>query len=177
MAPTVEFGRRALLVNDLVLAEQFYGEVLVEILGGGIDSRYMLTTDELIEAQRPPVRGSKAPGGAWFSRPPYTKVQVGKTSILLHVAPYHIQEPPPKQLRGTPRLALSAAGAQIDRAVETLRRRGIPFEGPVEHTPTSPVARSLYFKDPSGNFLELCCPREDRGTPETEARIEFQRKG
>lgn len=161
MEADVEFGRRAVLVNDLVLAEKFYGEVLIEIMGGAISTRYMLTTEELLETQRPrprPGRGATS-DGVWFGRPPYTKVQVGRSSILLHLAPHHIQEPLPEQLRGVPRLALGATPQQMDKATEVLTRHGIPFEGPVDHAAPSPLARSLYFKDPSGNFLELCCPR------------------
>jgi catechol-2,3-dioxygenase len=157
--PSVEFGRRAIEVNDLVLAEEFYGTVLVEILGGHLDSRYMLTTEELIEAQRRAPKGAGG-DGFFFGRPPFTKVMVGRTSILLHVAPRHIQEPLPGQLRGTPRLVLSASSAQIAKAVEVLGRERVPFEGPVAHPPTSPIAESLYCKDPSGNFLELACARE-----------------
>jgi hypothetical protein len=53
----------------------------------------------------------------------------------------------------------------MQRAIEVLGRSRIPYEGPVEHLAPCPVASSLYFKDPSSNFLELCCPRdmESRG--------------
>ena len=42
---------------------------------------------------------------------------------------------------------------------EVFRKHKVGFEGPVEHPAPSPVARSLYFKDPSSNFLELSVPR------------------
>ena len=161
LEPAIEFGRRAIEVNDLVLAEEFYGKVLVEILGGHLDSRYMLTTEEMLESQRRVPRGNgQVADQFFFGRPPYTKVLVGRTSILLHVAPRHIQEPPPEQLRGTPRLALTATQEQLDHASTVLTAHGIAFEGPIDHAAPSPVARSLYLKDPSGNFLELVCPRD-----------------
>ena len=70
----------------------------------------------------------------------------------------HVQEPPPEQIRGTPRLAITVTPGQVDKAVEVFQRRDIPFED-VHHPATSPISRSLYFKDPSSNFLELCCER------------------
>ena len=59
---------------------------------------------------------------------------------------------------------LTAAGQyrpeQMERAIDVLTRHDIAFEGPVTHVPPSPIARSIYLKDPSSNFLELACPRE-----------------
>ena len=36
-------------------------------------------------------------------------------------------------------------------------------DGPVEYPPPCPSERSIYLKDPSGNFLELVCPRNPVG--------------
>jgi len=72
----------------------------------------------------------------------------------------HIQEPPPEQLRGTPRLALHVTPEQMDELIEVLQEHKVAFEGPVEHPAPCPVARSVYLKDPSSNFLELACPRD-----------------
>lgn len=121
----------------------------------------MLTTDELLRAAR--LRTTLAEH--YRDRPapripaPHSSVRVGQTVVALFLYQEHVQEPPPEQMRGTPRLAFQATPEQIERAVEVFRRHRIAFEGPVDHPAPSRVARSLYFKDPSGNFLELCCPR------------------
>jgi hypothetical protein len=152
------------MVDDLVVAERFYAEVLGEILGNGsVDTRYMLSTDELLEAQRRGGARTRADGETdfWVSRPPHSNVTIGQAKVSLYLAPYHIQEPPPEQLRGAPRLALSVTSEQMECAPAILARHGIPFEGPQLNPPPCPVVQSLYCKDPAGNFLELCCPRAE----------------
>ena len=159
----LELATRVVVVDDLVVAERFYAEVLGEIFGNGsVDTRYMLSTDELLESQRRGAGRGRADGDAdfWMNRPPHSNVTIGQAKVSLYLAPAHFQEPPPEQMRGAPRLALSASRDQIDRAVGLLARHEVPFEGPVLHAPPCPVACSLYFKDPSGNFLELCTPQE-----------------
>jgi hypothetical protein len=89
----------------------------------------------------------------------HSSVKLGQTVVALFLHQTHVQEPPPEQLRGIPRLAFQVTPQQFEQAVEVFRRRKVAFEGPVEHPAPSRVARSLYFKDPSSNFLELCCGR------------------
>jgi catechol-2,3-dioxygenase len=156
----LELASRAVLVDDLVLAERFYAEILgKEIFGrGAVDSRYLLSTDELLELRHRAASRASADGEPdfWTNRPPYANVTVGRTKISLYVADRHNQEPPPEQLRGLPRIAISATGEEIARATGVLDRHEVPFEGPVHHAAPCPAAQSLYFKDPAGNFLELC---------------------
>jgi len=160
-----ELGTRVAMVDDLVLAERFYAEMLgSEIFGNGsVDTRYMLSTDEFLESRRRTSSRERNNGEAdfWVNRPPHSNVTVGEAKVSLYLADHHVQEPPPEQLRGAPRLALTATGEQIERARAVLARHEVPFEGPVEHAPPCPAAESLYFKDPAGNFLELCRLRED----------------
>src|SRR5947199_351722 len=123
----LELGTRVVMVDDLVTAERFYVEVLGEVLGGSLETRYMLSTDELLESQR---RGGARPGrdgdaALWRNRPPHSNVTVGRTKISIYLAPYHIQEPPPEQLRGAPRLAISATNAQLQQAVKVLQRQRV----------------------------------------------------
>jgi catechol 2,3-dioxygenase-like lactoylglutathione lyase family enzyme len=43
---------------------------------------------------------------------------------------------------------------------DELRQRGVAFEGPVEHPAPSPIAASLFVRDPSGNVYEICERRD-----------------
>jgi len=115
-----------------------------------------------LEARHRAASRARVDGEAdfWVNRPPHSNVTVGRAKVSIYLADYHVQAPPPEQLHGAPRLAFSATEEQLERAVEVLSGHEVPFEGPVHHPPPSLVARSLYFRDPSGNFLELCCPRK-----------------
>jgi catechol-2,3-dioxygenase len=156
-----EIDHSVVAVNDLILAEQFYAEVLGEVLGGRVEDRAMLTTDEVLRAGR--LRSTMVEH--YKDRPapripaPHSSVRLGKTVVAMFLHQEHVQEPPPEQLRGTPRLAFQVTPEQMEQAIEVLTRHRVPFAGPVDHPAPSRVARSLYFKDPSSNFLELCCPR------------------
>jgi len=160
-----ELGTRVAMVDDLVLAERFYAELLGQDIfdNGSVDTRYMLSTDEFLESRRRSGSRERSNGEAdfWVNRPPHSNVTVGEGKISLYLADHHIQEPPPEQLRGAPRLALSATAAQIARAIEVRSQHDVPFEGPVPHPEPCPTAESLYFRDPAGNFLELCRPRDE----------------
>src|SRR5439155_497935 len=69
------------------------------------------------------------------NRPPYCNVIVGHAKISLYTADRHIQEPPPEQLRGAPRMAITATSAEMTRAVDVFTRREVPFEGPELYEP------------------------------------------
>lgn len=56
----------------------------------------------------------------------------------------------------TQHFAFTVAEADIDRAAEILKEKGIKIEGPVVHEWMP--AKSVYFDDPDGNALELCAP-------------------
>ena len=159
MEEFLEIDHSVLAVNDLILAERFYVEVLGEIVGGArLEDRSGLTTDEIIRGKRlREMRGATNSGNVMA---PHSSVRVGDTLIPLFLYQEHVQEPPPEQMRGTPRLAIAVTPEQTERAIDVLNRYDVPFEGPVEHGAPCPVARSIYLKDPSGNFLELACQRQ-----------------
>ena len=56
----------------------------------------------------------------------------------------------------TQHFAFTVDEADIDRAVEQLRERGVEVKGPVFHEWMP--AKSAYFEDPDGHALELCAP-------------------
>jgi hypothetical protein len=154
-----EIDRHCVWVNDIILAERFYAEILGEIIPSYIANRYMLSTEEIVrERQLRALAARRGEEPAEFPVP-YSRAMVGHADVIFRLLDHHVQEPPVEQLRGTPRLALSVSPEQMDKAVGVLTRHGIRFDGPVAHPAACPAARSLYFKDPSSNFIELCCPR------------------
>lgn len=50
--------------------------------------------------------------------------------------------------------AFAVDETDIERAASILRERGVEIEGPVYHSWMP--AKSVYFRDPDGNDLELC---------------------
>ena len=53
-------------------------------------------------------------------------------------------------------VAFTVDEADIDRAADELRERGVDVRGPVFHAWMP--AKSVYFSDPDGHGLELCAP-------------------
>lgn len=168
MTTILEFDHSVIAVNDLLLAQRFYDRVLGEIVGSSsVEPPTHMTTEEILRAGRlretMAERDGNRPGGQdrGFRVPaPHGGVKVGEALIPMFLYTEHVQEPPPEQLKGTPRLALHLSNDQFERAQEVFHRHKVPFHGPVEHASPSPISRSIYFKDPSSNFLELCVSRE-----------------
>ena len=59
--------------------------------------------------------------------------------------------------------AFTVDEADIERAAELLRERGVEVEGPVIHEWMP--AKSIYFGDPDGNNLEMVAPMRRPQTP------------
>lgn len=165
-----EFDHYVIAVTDLKMALHFYGTILGEILGDvQVHDISMLSTDEMLQAkalaERRAARAAEeervgaARGGGGYLATSNTGVMFGEALVPIFLYQEHCQEPPPEQLRGTPRLGFPVTPDQMKKALEVLRRYRVPFEGPVEHAPPCPDAQSLYFKDLSSNFLELSVPR------------------
>ncbi len=139
-------------VNDLWWAERFY----TEVLGGTLGSRQGVTTDQLLRGRRRMARRLQKNPQDQKIPAPHSSVEFGECILPFFIHQEHVQEPPPDQLRGTPRVGFQATQEQFHAAVEKLRAKGIRYEGPVRHGGNSPIGESVYFKDPSGNFIELC---------------------
>jgi len=147
MTAIKEFDHSALSSNDLELTEDFYVNVMGQIIGEvSIGERSPGTTEDIIRRFKTLVdgRASRSTEVVYSGATPHFTIHLGQAVIPIRLHQMHVQEPPPEQL---------------ERAIEILGKRRIAFEGPVEHPAPSVVARSLYFKDPASNFLELCVPR------------------
>jgi len=158
----VEFDHSAIAVNDLDLAEHFYVEILGQIVGNAyVQMRAPTSTEDIIRRFKTLMdgRASRSSEVVYRGATPHSTARVGQAVIPFSIYQTHVQEPAPEQLRGLPRLAFHVTGEQIEKAVEVLSRYRVPFEGPVDYPAPCLIARALYFKDPSSNFLELSCPR------------------
>jgi len=157
-----EFDHCVIKVNDLLLAEHFYSTVLGEILGGcEITQKSNMTTNDLVLSKKQASKRAALEGREHSVGASHGGVKFGEALIPLFLNQDHLQEPPPEQLLGTPRLALPVTAEQMDKAIEVLRRNRVPFMGPVEYALPCPAERSIYFRDPSSNFLELSVPRKE----------------
>ena len=155
---------------DLEWAEDFY----VKTLGLEVDHRVGWHTADYVRAKLwGEGKEEMAPGTRrWDQR--YTSmekkrriarpnmqffVRFGDAVLGIYLATEHRQEPPEEQVIGTPRIAFRATGQIADEAKKLLKHNKFPAQGPVKHPISVPIAASLYFKDPAGNFLELSVPR------------------
>lgn len=156
--------------HDLEWAEDFY----VKILGLTVDHRVGWRTDDYLRAKLwGEGKENMAPGTRrWDKR--YTVMEqkrliprpntqlftrVGPGVLGIYLATSHRQEPPEAQVVGTPRIGFRANRKTLEETAKLLRERRFAAHGPVEHAASTPIASSLYVRDPGGNFLEICAPR------------------
>jgi len=186
-SPMVEFDHAVIRVNDLIVAERFYRDVFSGIYGPelvNVEHTSTCTVEELLHLS---ARGGPGTRRAEIEREkfgrdreerdptariagtPQGTVHIGEALIPLFLARRHDQEPPPEQMRGQPRHSFPASPEQMEKAIAVLRSHRVPFEGPVDHPEPALVAQSIYFKDPSSNFLEICIPRDPEAYPSNEA--------
>jgi extradiol dioxygenase family protein len=142
MADLEAISHSAICVHDLREAEDFY----CNVLGARQGTRVNFKTDDAIRGRS--VHGS---------------VILEDYLLALMVTRDFMLMPPAEQLRGAHgfRHAFRVRRARFDEITNELLRRGIAFEGPVEHPEKSPFGASIYFKDPSGNFLEILWRRDE----------------
>ncbi len=82
-------------------------------------------------------------------------LRIGNVPFALYLANQHIQEPPEEILIGTPRTGFAVSAAMLEATRRRLDQARWPHSGPTVHK-DGVLAQSLYFKDPGGNFIELC---------------------
>ncbi len=154
-------------VADILWAEEFY----TGVLGLSVEHRMGWNTADYVRARDwSEGKEDMAPGTRRLDKRysvmvdrksvPRANMQIflgfGRATLAVFLANQHFQEPLEELMVGTPRVAFTTTVAGLDGAAKALEKHQIPHHGPVRHPPGAPVGRSLYFKDPGGNFLELC---------------------
>jgi catechol-2,3-dioxygenase len=161
----------AILAFDMLWAEKFY----VDMLGLDVEGRVGWKTADHARA-RIWAAGNEdmAPGTRRLDKLYMTMggqnevpranmqiyLQTGDSLLMLYLATQHFQEPPEGQAYGTPRTIFAVGRDILDQTASILDAAGQIFEGPVKHAKASPFEASLYMRDPSGNFIELCSVRK-----------------
>jgi catechol-2,3-dioxygenase len=142
MAYIESISHSGINVIDLKEAEEFYAD----IFGAEITNRVNFNTDD---ARR--------------GRSVHTSVHVADWLFALALPKGELPMPPAETVRGTNgfRHGFHVGRERFGTIVERLRARGVAFEGPVQHPDRGPLGESVYFKDPGGNFIEVCWRRDE----------------
>jgi extradiol dioxygenase family protein len=142
MADVEGLSHSAICVHDLKAADNFY----CDVLGARLGNRVNFKTDDAIRGRS--VHGS---------------VILEDYLLALVVPRDFMPMPPQEQERGAHgfRHAFRVSRGRFEEIIDQLKRRDVPFEGPVEHPEKGPFGQSIYFKDPSGNFLEIVWRRDE----------------
>ena len=123
--------------NDLGRSVMFY----VDVLGARIEEISSVTTETLN-------------GGRGAMR---CFMRLGPTRFGVFLQ--REQLPAADELNGSPCYEWEVSETDIERAIASLERHSVVYEGPVEGPPGYPVAKQVFFNDPDGNHLALCVVR------------------
>ncbi len=142
MAEIETLSHSGICVHDLKEAEEFYCNVLGAKVHGAVN---FITEDTL--------RG----------RSVHQSYTLGDFLFAIALAPDFMPMPPDDKLQGANgfRHAFTVRRADFEATQKRLEDAGVAFKGPVEHPSQGPFGQSIYFKDPSGNFLELLWRRDE----------------
>ena len=137
--PIDGFAHLTLPVHDLVVAEQFY----VQLLGAKLLERF----DRQTFLGHRPDRAHEADAD---NSPLHLEVQFHDAPELHLFLQRNRVKPVPQP---HPHIAFNVDHDELDVFVERLKNAGVPIDGPRRLGP--PGHASVYFTDPFGNLLEL----------------------
>lgn len=142
MAIVESLSHSGICVHDLKEAEDFY----VNVLGAHLHSRVNFKTQDAL-------RG----------RSVHTSLMLADYLFAIMLSEDWMTIPPREVLRGENRVrhAFCVPRKQFDQIVGSLKEHVVPFEGPVTHPDQGPFGESVYFRDPTGNFLEVVWRRDE----------------
>lgn len=142
MAEAETLTHTAICVHDLKEAEDFY----VDLLGAEFFHATNFITEDTIKG-----------------RSIHRSYKLSDYRIELCMASDFMPMPPEDQLRGAHgfRHAFMVRKDKFDGMLARLKSHDVRFQGPVDHPAAGPFGQSVYFKDPSGNFLEIVWRRDE----------------
>lgn len=142
MADVQSISHSAFCVHDLQEAEEFY----CGLLGAHAHNGVNFITEDTIKG-----------------RSVHKSIVLEDFLIALALAGDFMPMPPKEQLRGANgfRHAFAVSRSRFDEICRSLSGAAVPYQGPVGHSELGPFGESIYFKDPSGNFLEILWRRDE----------------
>lgn len=145
MAVVESLSHSGICVHDLKQAEDFY----CKVMGATIHSRVNFKTQDAL-------RG----------RSIHTSLMLNDYLFAIMLSEDWMSIPPAEQIRGENRIrhAFCMQRDHFCALIEKLKEHNVPFEGPVTHPENGPFGESLYFRDPTGNFLEAVWRRDENVT-------------
>ena len=142
MADIESISHSGICVHDLKAAEDFY----CKVLGATVHSRVNFKTQDAL-------RG----------RSVHTTLELDDYVFAVMLSEDWMDVPPADRLRGENRVrhGFCVPKARFAKVIDDLKAHHVAFEGPVSHPEHGPFGESVYFRDPTGNFLEVLWRRDE----------------
>ena len=142
MADVESISHSGICVHDLKAAEDFY----CKVLGATVHSRVNYKTQDALR-------------GRSF----HTSLALDDYLFAVMLTEDWMDVPPPEVVHGANRVrhAFCVPCARFNEIVDRLAEAQVPMEGPVAHPSHGPFGESIYFRDPTGNFLEVLWRRDE----------------
>lgn len=142
MAVVESLSHSGICVHDLKQAEDFY----TKVLGAAVHSRVNFKTQDALKG-----------------RSVHTSLMLSDYLFAIMLSEDWMTIPPRDLLRGENRVrhAFCVQRRKFGEIVDSLRAHDVVFEGPVTHPDNGPFGESVYFRDPTGNFLEVVWRRDE----------------
>jgi catechol-2,3-dioxygenase len=143
MAVVESISHSGICVHDLKQAEDFY----CKVLGAEVHSRVNFKTQDALKG-----------------RSIHTSLMLSDYLFAIMLSEDWMNIPPMDQVRGENRIrhAFCVPRGKFGKIVAALETNEVPFEGPVTHPDNGPFGESVYFRDPTGNFLEVVWRRDEQ---------------